>query len=147
MKQLLQKLFEKIDKFQKEKSFVALLIKQKMLVLSPIYVVLDFFFGLKIFNVMKKEKMIFSVTCDSILQVSKKFFSKNFVILIDFYFQMYLLFRGLEKKMNKSMYVCNCLFDTDLVSLQMNDTFTNFLRRCKSSLDGIRSGFWFYKKK
>ena len=59
---------------------------------------------------------------------------------------MYLLFRGLEKKMNKSMYVCNCLSDTDLVSLQMNDTLTNFLRRCKSSLDGIRSGFWFYKK-
>ena len=46
--------------------------------------------------------------------------------------------------MNKTIYVCNCLFNTGLVSLQLNDTFTDFISRCKSSLHRT-SGFWFYK--
>ena len=36
------------------------------------------------------------------------------------------------------------MFDTGLVSLQLNDTFTNFISRCKSSLHRT-SGFYFYK--
>ena len=46
--------------------------------------------------------------------------------------------------MKKNIYVCNCLFDTGLVSFQLNDIFTNFISRCKSSLHRT-SGFSFHK--
>ena len=45
--------------------------------------------------------------------------------------------------MKKNIYVCNCLFDAGLVSLQLNDSFTDFISRCKLSL---QPGFWFHKK-
>ena len=53
---------------------------------------------------------------------------------------MYLLFR--ETKMKKNIYVCNRLFDALLFSLQLNDIFTDFISRCKLSL---QSGFWLHK--
>ena len=45
--------------------------------------------------------------------------------------------------MKKNIYVCNCLFDADLVSLQLNDSFTDFISRCKLSL---QPGFGFIKR-
>ena len=45
--------------------------------------------------------------------------------------------------MKKNVCVCNCLFDAGLVSLQLNDTFTDFISRCKLS---VQSGFWFHIK-
>ena len=40
--------------------------------------------------------------------------------------------------------MCNSLFDTGLDSLQLNDTFNNFISRYKRSLHRTY-GFWFYK--
>ena len=99
-------------KMKKEKRFIVIVNKPEQFCIVSCSYCTGLFFGLMICRVLKKKK---------ILKKKKK---------------------KKRNKKKKNIYLCNCSFDTGLVSLQLNDIFTGFISKCKL---GLQSGFWFHK--
>ena len=48
-------------------------------------------------------------------------------------------------KKTPTIYVCNCLFDARLISLQNDNTFEEFKTKCSSGLHACGNKLWIHK--